>query len=379
MPDITNLQLSDMRIDASSLTPKIMSGVDCKQALADELQPILDKQFNDCYPKRQIKIKRDGLNFACPFCLDSATSYYKKRAHFILSGNFAGNFKCFNCGKHLTIPEFFSAFDQSISLSTLTSVKHMIDSSTSNYSSVQRNTQLTSEVINKDIAKQYAIQREYLKSVLLLQEITPDLTPDAYNYLLNRCQTNMEKFLYSATYKQIFILNLIDYNNILGIQMRDISGNSAVKYKTLTCSKIHKFLIRDNIEIPEYVDNLSTAFNIFNINLYKPILVTEGPFDSFLLPNCIATSGANKNIGIELPFWYVYDSDETGNAHAMQMLKQGYNVFMWKKFKYDYNLPNKNKWDISDVYVWFKTHNMDISKVRWQPYFTSSMLDGLNI
>ena len=48
-----------------------------------------------------------------------------------------------------------------------------------------------------------------------------------------------------------------------------------------------------------------------------------------------------------------YDSDKTGNEHAMKMLQEGYNVFMWGKLKKDLGLPDKNpyssnklKWDI---------------------------------
>ena len=162
--------------------------------------------------------------------------------------------------------------------------------------------------------------------------------------------------------------------------MRDISGKAAVRYKTLTCSKIHKLFNRYGTkEVPDHIEGLSTVFNIFNISLYKPIIVTEGAFDAYLLPNCIATSGANKNFGVNLPFWYLYDSDQTGTEHAMKMLKSGYKVFMWKKFRQALGLPMKNKWDITDVFKWAKSHNFDMNTVMWDSFFTSSPLDGLNI
>ena len=130
---------------------------------------------------------------------------------------------------------------------------------------------------------------------------------------------------------------------------------------------------------------LSTVFNIFNIDIYRPVLVTEGPFDAFLLPNCIATSGASKSIGIDLPFWFVYDSDKTGNEHAMKMLQEGYNVFMWEKLKKDLGLPDKNpyssnklKWDINDVIKWCRDNNYK-QTIYWSKYFSNDMLDGLDI
>lgn len=372
-----NNLLTEFNVDTSSLTPKIMNSEECKYALINELQPILNKEFN--HPtKQKILRKKDSLNFACPFCHDSASNVSKKRAHFILNGKFAGNFKCFNCGKSMKIINFFKEFDKNLSLDTISSVQAMVNSSAGYFSNAYNNVNLTAEVINKDEAKQYAINREYLKQLLSLYEITKDGTPDAWNYLTNRCQTDMTKFLYSFKYQQIYLLNLIDKDNILGIQMRDLSGNLTAKYKTLTCSKIHKFLLRDNQEIPEHIENLSTVFNIFNVNLYKPIIVTEGAFDAYLLPNCIATSGANKNFGVNLPFWYLYDSDQTGTEHALKMLKKGYKVFMWKKFIQTLQLPIRKKWDVTDVYKWLRDNNKQFN-FKWENFFTSSQLDGLNI
>lgn len=86
-----------------------------------------------------------------------------------------------------------------------------------------------------------------------------------------------------------------------------------------------------------------------------------------------------KKLGVDLPFWYVYDSDKTGIEHALDALKRGYNVFMWKKFKQDYNLPYREKWDINDVMMYFRDNNIDTKQIKWQPYFTHNSLDGLNL
>jgi DNA repair exonuclease SbcCD ATPase subunit len=112
-------------------------------------------------------------------------------------------------------------------------------------------------------------------------------------------------------------LNLIGDDKVFGFQVRDLTNRRKEKYKTMSLSNLHKAL-QDGIDVPDTVNSLSTVFNIFNINVYRPVLVTEGPFDAFLLPNCIAMSGANKSISVELPFWYVYDSDKTGNEQALR-------------------------------------------------------------
>ena len=90
---------------------------------------------------------------------------------------------------------------------------------------------------------------------------------------------------------------------------------------------------------------------------------------------------------MQFPFWFIFDSDETGNKHAIEKLRAGYKVFMWKKFKQDYEIPdinpyilsgNKRKWDVTDIMKYLRdTKNK--KKLYWSPYFTNSMLDALNI
>lgn len=118
-------------------------------------------------------------------------------------------------------------------------------------------------------------------------------------------------------------------------------------------------------------------FNIFQININSPILVTEGPLDAFFLPNCIATTGANKSLQLDLPFWFVYDSDKTGNEHAIERINQGYHVFLWDKLKKDLGLPKRDKWDISDVIDYCIKNRLQIP--NWRMYFSRDNWDLLDI
>ena len=368
--------------DTSSLTIKKMSDDDFYMETTSKLQEILQHEFRGIPYKQQIKKTIDGLNFACPFCGDSATDIRKKRAHFILKGNWAGNFKCFNCGKFMKIHNFFKSFDVPMSLSAITYVNEHV----TNIPSYNTNsTEITSEVLDKTAVIQYSVKKDYIKKYLNLLEINDVNAKPGYLYLVNRCQFNFNNFLYDPKGQYIVILNLVDNDKVFGIQIRDITGKKKAKYLTMSLSKIHHKILKDNIEIPVNVEALSTVFNIFNIDIYRPVLVTEGPFDAFLLPNCIATSGASKSIGIDLPFWFVYDSDKTGNEHAMKMLQEGYNVFMWEKLKKDLGLPDKNpyssnklKWDINDVIKWCRDNNYK-QTIYWSKYFSNDMLDGLDI
>lgn len=367
--------------DTSQITIREMTDDEFYDEAIYKLEEILKHEFKGKPQKQKVKKTTNGLNFACPFCGDSATDDKKKRAHFIMRGKWAGSFKCFNCGKYMKISNFFKEYKTPLTLSALTYVtNHTTDVSTQ----LKNKNEITSDILDKESIEKYAVSRDELKQKFGLYEINWKDTYPAYQYLINRCQYNFKYFLYDPLNAYIVILNLIDDDKVFGFQVRDLTGKRKEKYKTMSLTNLHKGL-KDGIEVPETVNSLSTVFNIFNINVYRPVLVTEGPFDAFLLPNCIAMSGANKSIGVELPFWYVYDSDKTGNEQAIKKLQAGYNVFMWEKLKKDIGLPeqnpyskNKNKWDINDVIKWCRDNGYK-EKIFWSKYFSNDMLDGLDI
>lgn len=385
MENLNNISLS---LDSSNLTREI-SADEFKNDLYERLQSILDHEFLDNFAKRKIKLTSNGLNFACPFCHDSVANDSKKRAHLITSGKWAGRFKCFNCGESMTFQSFFRKFDKDLDLQD---INYINTNYKQDFSSVsQTANDLTSQIINKSEVKKWGIDRSFIRDSLGLQDVSKELTPVAYNYLINRCQYSMlNRYLYSQKYNQLIILNLVD-DKVIGMQIRNLNKTNGPKYLTTTLEKLRLTLLGDKTEIPESISSLSCIFNIFNVDfshtLTKPILVTEGPFDAFLLPNCIALSGAAKNFAMQFPFWYIFDSDETGNKHAIEKLKNGYKVFMWKKFKQDYNIPeinpyitngNKRKWDVTDIMKYLRDIK-NTKRLFWSPYFTNSMLDALNI
>jgi hypothetical protein len=118
-------------------------------------------------------------------------------------------------------------------------------------------------------------------------------------------------------------------------------------------------------------------FDIYNVNVYKPVIVTEGPMDAFLLPNAIATAGANKHLPVELPFWYMYDADETGTKHALEKLKNSQKVFLWGKLKKELGLPYREKWDVNDVVLWCRDNYGTDFRIKWLDYFSDNSFDML--
>lgn len=389
------MEKSDIfNFDASSLLSNSsdMSFEEFTNIIYDKLQIILKEVFKDNLQKQHIKRSRNGLQFACPFCHDSAKDNRKKRGHILLRGNWAGIYKCFNCGESMSISKFFEYFNQPLELRDMNYINKNIISVNSSVNSSTFANELSSQVLNREEAYEYAIERTYVRDVLGLQDISKEKTPLAYHYLINRCQaTNYERFLWSEKYHQILILNLID-DRVLGMQIRNIDPNhKGAKYLTMTIDKMRKSFLNDEEIIPDAISKLSCVFNIFNVDFshtdIKPVLVTEGPFDAFLLPNCIAVAGASKNFDMEFPFWYVYDNDDTGTKHAVEKLQQGHRVFLWKKFKNDYNIPTRNpygkpgdnlKWDVTDIRRYLRDYKVE-KKLYWSPYFSSNSLDGFYI
>lgn len=342
-----------------------------------ELEDILKKVFPNNPNKQYIKKTHNSLNFACPYCLDSAVDENKKRGWFLINGKFAGHYKCFNCGKYTSIENFFKSFHKDLDINSINYLSKFtkIDNKNNN-SSLS-----TIDIFDKQELIQYAVKKEYIKEKLNLQEI--ENNSFAYKYLIGRCQYNFENYLYDPKNNFIVIMNLLNNDYIFGIQVRDLTGKRKSKYLTLNLEKIHSNICHDNIEIPNNAKDLSTIFNIFNINVYKPVFLTEGPFDAYLLNNCIALSGANKNIPFDFNFYYIYDNDKTGNIHMCEKIKEGKHVFLWSRFldylKYEiplsFLIDEKSKdeikkiKDITDVFKFLRKYQIK-NKINWIRFFT---------
>lgn len=366
---------SNLIFDTDLIDAKQISQEEFIETAKAHLEEILKSEFKE-WQRHKIIQNRDGLHFACPFCHDSATDMNKKRGHFLFSGKFAGHYKCFNCGKYMKISKFFRCFNQNLDLSTINYLNDNVlaipkDISTNGYAN-----ETAYNILDQEAIDRLAIDRDKFKIDLKLIEATEHVK--SLEYIRDRNQhKNYMNFLYDEKNDYLVILNMTPTNKVFGIQIRDLSGKRKAKYLTLTINKIYSNIYKQQVEIPEYLEALSTMFNIFKIDIYKPVIVTEGPMDAFLLPNAIATSGANKHIGLDLNYYYLYDSDKTGNKHALEKLSSGNYVFLWSQLKEEYELPDRKKWDVNDVinYLAFRPHK----NIYWLKYFSNDQLDIINI
>lgn len=357
--------------DSSSLEIKQINNEEFRSQLISKLQNILLREFNEPQ-KLKVKNLKDSINFACPYCRDSLHDTTKKRAHLILKGKYANLFKCFNCGKCTSITKFFEDFSEELPLDSIEYINlHPTD--LSGNGSVSSET--ISLLLDKSQYLELSFSRDFIKSVWKVFEIDSPEAATARNYLNKRLQYNYNNFLYSPTTQSLLILNQID-DRIIGIQIRDLSGKKKAKYLTFGLKKLHD-VFKTGKDIPEEMNTMSMLFNLFQVDITRPVIVLEGPMDSFFIKNAIASCGAFKNIKLDIDFWYLYDSDKAGIQESLEKLQSGFHVFMWKNLIQDLMLPPKKKWDVNDVMIFCKDKNLKYP--NWMKYFSNDSMDILNI
>jgi hypothetical protein len=186
----------------------------------------------------------------------------------------------------------------------------------------------------------------------------------------------MELFSWNQDREQLYIFHLIpDTNLVLGFQIRNFK--SQPKYMTYRLSKIYEMFDKEITEDIEEIDHISTTFGILEANLSIPITVFEGPLDSFLYKNSVATCSTNIDVPVDLStLRYFFDYDKAGRDASIQKLREGKPVFLWKKFFKEAHIdePTNKKMDLTDLIVLAKRKG--ISLPRLSNYFSNDKYDA---
>jgi len=362
-------------LDSSLIPEKQLSDEEFRKSIYDKLQAVLEKAFPGDRERQKIKIAYDRWQFACPFCGDSAKLSFKKRGNFIFKeGPFFNSFKCFNCDTFMPISKFFKRFNTDLSMEA---VDYLIANKNAGSMSISKHGDYKTSLFNAAEMRELGVPIESIKQMFGL--VAPNEDTTCWKYLTGRMQNDFSKFLYDPKNKTLLVINTID-DKVIAFQMKSLvkKKGEMSKYITISLNKIHKDLLKDGIEVSHDMDSLSMLFNLYQVNPDRPVLATEGPMDSFLLPNCIAILGAHKSVNIGLPLWYVYDDDKDGRAKAIKMLENSQNVFMWDKLKSEYMMPMRKKWDINDFFLWCREQGVK-TPTLWRQYFTNDPLDILSI
>lgn len=341
------------------------------------VQSIVNGRFPDNLHKRQIEVTKREILMACPCCGDSKTNSKEKRGH-IYFKNLA--YKCWNGGcdfKYGSITRFLEHFGKKDEFSEgeLRFLKKFYDGHTVKNDDFNRIS--FNPIVKPKQVDEYAIPREHLKKVLKLAEIEDNEYVKEYLRGRNQLRSDMSHMLCDRYGNDIWLLNLSsDRKGVFGIQIRHSNvKKSGRRFTTHQYSDIWFKLLDTEVkdELKQRLDRLSLIYNIMLVDFSQPTFVFEGTMDANHLKNSVATWSANTIIRLPKGY-YFYDNttiDKAGYDASMQMLSEGFNVFLWKKFIED----NESLADCKDLDDVLKRKKFTIDNLI--KYFGNSFYDTI--
>ena len=347
---------------------KSLSLDEYKGRIYSHLRNLLAKRFPGHPGKQKVARHTDRITFACAYCGDSMQSDYKHRGNVILSGKYAGYYKCFNCGMFKGVDQFLKDYNIDLQLDLV----NYLSSAKGDFRKASYGSYDISVLMDSETIEGYAIDREELKRRFNLVEISGS---PRHSWLKYRLQFAEERFLYNPQYDYVVVLNLYTKDKILGFQRRNFD-KKLEKYNTYNISKIYKEMGIEK-DIPDNIEVLSQLYRITEVDFNQPITLFEGPLDSFLLPNSVANAGAAKSFPLDIPLRYWYDEDKKGKEKALEKLEEGHKVFLWSKFRAEFGIPFRKKWDLNDTLIWFRDNNKRVP--MFDSYFSDDPLDMIDL
>ena len=328
--------------------------------IVGHIEDILKSLFTNQY-KQNVEVYSNRISFSCPYCGDS-DDHRKKRGNIFYESMF---FHCFRCGKHASAYNLIKHFKEDLSQSELIAIRSL---QTMKNNFVYKDC----DIFNNELIGKYIIPKAEVEKLFGFQSIKGSM---GEAYLLKREQKDLSFFGYDPKMRGIVIYNLDKDNNVLGFIIRLLNSKSSNKYISYKLSTIYNKMDKPLPEDGEYLDKISLTFNILRLNYNDTIIVTEGPFDSFLLHNAVATGGLTKSLPItgENIKWFP-DNDKQGRKKAIELLERGEFIFLWKKYLKAICIP-----DFIHIKDWNDLINYcKLKKIKVLPpeeYFSDSKLD----
>lgn len=306
------------------------------------LTDVLKKRFQDD-PAKQIALESGGkMNFACPFCGDSAKDSHKKRGNLWIEG---GTYKCFNdgCGKWTTLTKFVAFFSRKFSL-PIPSISVKAQEFVPKASSKKKGS-IIEVLVNRRVS-QSLLDMSTLRDRFFLTPCS-EAAPDSpvRKFLDKRMILGMPVFekscYFDSRQDKVYLFNIdARSEKILGFAVRMLDDSRpGPKYSIKTYSELKKNGIvkgMDDDTIRD-IDLLNNYFNVLNVSFSKPITVVEGQIDSMFVKNCVAATGVMKTKALLTSLIskkkdrILFDNDKAGKSETIKLLVDGYSVFLWSK------------------------------------------------
>lgn len=319
------------------------------------VQQILDSNFK-ILEKRRVNEFHDRLQFACPYCQDSATNKSAKR------GNIWFNkliYVCFNCGKKTNLDRLTKDFNIRIDPDKKLEMINYLSESAS-YKDVE------DDLIDTEFDK--LLELDDISNVFNNGDnVITDFKPivkngSVFQYLISRginekLHNNIYEgkyWLNSDRYEPIMIILNKRNSKVLGAQVRNLKNGKRRLFKIYNFETLYKW-VKDVDEITEIDINtlviynkLSYYFNILNVDFSEKVTIFEGYLDSLFYPNSLGVVGVNTDMKFlesnNLDLQYFYDNDRAGFDKSELKIKDGFPVFLWKKLFQDI-VDKKNSQD----------------------------------
>lgn len=343
--------------------------------ILDPLRELLIERFGGLSQKSKVKIMRDRINFACPYCGDSHTNTLKKRGNIFTN---TLSFHCYNCGTHRTLNSFLKDFNKL--KSGWGKINQLAADSVMNFTSMKSvdSEKIIDALFDSDMMS-HLFNREDIKKRLGLVEAKGS---KIQTYLEKRMQRDLNRFLWDNKSSKLYILNLKGDDQVVGWQVRNFGkyADNGSKYLTYKWSKACEVLgLESSVPNVDTLDRLSYTFNVFNVDFTRAITVFEGPLDSFLFPNSIALASLHTRIPFDSEsFRYLFDYDKPGQEKSLEFLKEGKTVFLWKNFLKENDIKiSKSKIDWTDVIVYCYMNRKKLNGLS--KYFTNDKYDVIHI
>lgn len=314
---------------------------------------ILRKYFNLVLPRETIS-RQNSYNFKCQICGDGK-SKHKKRGYLLLFKD-KWIYKCHNCSISMLAEKWLKEYFPIL-------YRQYIIDLIKNDESKPDDKEVRCSFIKKE--EVYNEEKEVKTFVPILKEKT-QLFIDAIDFCISRkIPENVWKRWFvsvSGKYKNRIIIPFYDdKNKIYFYQARALRNQE-----------------------PKYLCRLGEKefYNIYNVDKNSPIQVTEGPVDSLFLSNSIAILGcslSNENFykikQLGKIFW-LFDFDDAGLKASNEYITRGESVFLWKKYAKEVGLPEREKFDINDLMIFFNRER-PFTFDELKNFYSSSIYDKI--
>lgn len=254
---------------------------------------------------RDSKKHTKGFNFRCPYCQD------RKRRAYLLVGGDKQVVYCHNCGVSTSYKKFIEQFQPDLYEEYVQAEKEEYKEKLKD--GIFKKTESVSALINNKTDKEFDLKL-FKFNPKYFQPVESNEQALAYCNKRKIPQHQIKKMYYNCHTKMPFGDSLIfpfskdEFN--YGFQARDIKRKFFY-----TFSKNESFKI----------------YNIFNVDLEKPVYIFESIIDSLFKKNSVAVCGTSLSQQvlsmIKKPVWCL-DNDKTGMEKALTYAVEGGRIFV---------------------------------------------------